>query len=153
MIHRFLNQTTFTSQEDFIQNFRINVPDNFNFGYDIVDAWAEKDPNKLAMLWTNDKGEERRFTFADMKHYTDLTASYFQQLGIGKGDKVMLILKRRAEFWFSTVALTKLGAVVIPATHLLTKKDIVYRCNAADIKMIVCAGEDIILDHILQARP
>ena len=153
MIHRFLNQTTFTSQEDFKQNFRINVPDNFNFGYDIVDAWAEKDPNKLAMLWTNDKGEERRFTFADMKHYTDQTASYFQQLGIGKGDKVMLILKRRAEFWFSTVALTKLGAVVIPATHLLTKKDIVYRCNAADIKMIVCAGEDIILDHILQARP
>ena len=153
MIHRFLNQTTFTSQEDFIQNFRINVPDNFNFGYDIVDAWAEKDPNKLAMLWTNDKGEERRFTFADMKRYTDQTASYFQQLGIGKGDKVMLILKRRAEFWFSTVALTKLGAIVIPATHLLTKKDIVYRCNAADIKMIVCAGEDIILDHILQARP
>ena len=153
MIHRFLNQTTFTSQEDFKQNFRINVPDNFNFGYDIVDAWAEKDPNKLAMLWTNDKGEERRYTFADMKHYTDQTASYFQQLGIGKGDKVMLILKRRAEFWFSTVALTKLGAVVIPATHLLTKKDIVYRCNAADIKMIVCAGEDIILDHILQARP
>lgn len=153
MIHKFLNQTTFTSQEDFIQNFRINVPDNFNFGYDIVDAWAEKDPNKLAMLWTNDKGEERRFTFADMKHYTDQTASYFQQLGIGKGDKVMLILKRRAEFWFSTVALTKLGAVVIPATHLLTKKDIVYRCNAAGIKMIVCAGEDIILDHILQARP
>lgn len=153
MIHKFLNQTTFTSQEDFIQNFRINVPDNFNFGYDIVDAWAEKDPNKLAMLWTNDKGEERRFTFADMKRYTDQTASYFQQLGIGKGDKVMLLLKRRAEFWFSTVALTKLGAVVIPATHLLTKKDIVYRCNAADIKMIVCAGEDIILDHILQARP
>ena len=153
MIHRFLNQTTFTSQEDFKQNFRINVPDNFNFGYDIVDAWAEKDPNKLAMLWTNDKGEERRYTFADMKHYTDQTASYFLQLGIGKGDKVMLILKRRAEFWFSTVALTKLGAVVIPATHLLTKKDIVYRCNAADIKMIVCAGEDIILDHILQARP
>lgn len=153
MIHKFLNQTTFTSQEDFIQNFRINVPDNFNFGYDIVDVWAEKDPNKLAMLWTNDKGEERRYTFADMKHYTDQTASYFQQLGIGKGDKVMLILKRRAEFWFSTVALTKLGAVVIPATHLLTKKDIVYRCNAADIKMIVCAGEDIILDHILQARP
>lgn len=153
MIHKFLNQTTFTSQEDFIQNFRINVPDNFNFGYDIVDAWAEKDPTKLAMLWTNDKGEERHYTFADMKHYTDQTASYFQQLGIGKGDKVMLILKRRAEFWFSTVALTKLGAIVIPATHLLTKKDIVYRCNAADIKMIVCAGEDIILDHILQARP
>ena len=72
-----------------------------------------------------------------MKRYTDMTASYFQSLGIGHGDMVMLILKRRYEFWFSIVALHKLGAVVIPATHLLTKKDIVYRCNAADIKMIV----------------
>ncbi len=153
MINKYLKQTTFSSNEDFRENFKIEVPDNFNFGYDIVDGWAEKEPERLAMLWTNDKDEERRFTFADMKHYTDQTASYFQSLGIGKGDCVMLILKRRAEFWFSTVALTKLGAVVIPATHLLTKKDIVYRCNAADIKMIVCAGDAIILDHISDSVP
>lgn len=88
-----------------------------------------------------------------MKRYTDMTASYFQSLGIGHGDMVMLILKRRYEFWFSIVALHKLGAVVIPATHLLTKKDIVYRCNAADIKMIVCAGESVITDHITAAMP
>ena len=105
------------------------------------------------MLWTNDKGEQRQFSFADIKQYTDQTASYFQSLGIGHGDMVMLILKRRYEFWFSIIALHKLGAVVIPATHLLTKKDIVYRCNAADIKMIVAAGEEVITKHIIDAMP
>ena len=153
MVERFLSQTSFTSQEDFIKNLKINVPENFNFGYDVVDAWAAEQPDKPALLWTNDQGECRQFTFADMKRYTDMTASYFQSLGIGHGDMVMLILKRRYEFWFSIVALHKLGAVVIPATHLLTKKDIVYRCNAADIKMIVCAGESVITDHITAAMP
>ena len=90
-------------------------------------------PDKPALLWTNDQGECRQFTFADMKRYTDMTASYFQSLGIGHGDMVMLILKRRYEFWFSIVALHKLGAVVIPATHLLTKK-------AAPAGLSCCAG-------------
>lgn len=153
MVHKYLKQTSFTSQEDFNKNFEFSIPENFNFGYDIVDAWAEKEPGKLAMLWTNDQGEVRRYTFADIKHYTDKTASFFQSIGISKGDVVMLVLKRRAEFWFSTVALTKLGATVVPATHLLTKKDIVYRCNAAEIKMIVCAGETVITDHIQEALP
>ena len=153
MVERFLTQTTFTSQEDFIRNLHINVPENFNFGYDVVDAWAAEQPDKPALLWTNDKEEHRQFTFADMKYYTDRTAAYFQSLGIGHGDMVMLILKRRFEFWFSIIALHKLGAVAIPATHLLTKKDIVYRCNAADIKMIVCAGEPVITEHITAAMP
>lgn len=153
MIERFLSQTEFTSQEDFIRNLRINVPENFNFGYDIVDAWAAEQPDKKALLWTNDKGECIQFTFGDLKKYTDMTAAYFQSLGIGRGDKVMLILKRRYEFWFSIIALHKIGAVAIPATHLLTKKDIVYRCEAASIKMIVAAGESVILGHISDARP
>ena len=153
MVERFLSQTTFTSQEDFKKNLKINVPENFNFGYDVVDSWAESDPQKRALLWTNDKDECREFTFAEMKKYTDMTASYFQSLGIGHGDMVMLVLKRRYEFWFSIIALHKIGAVAIPATHLLTKKDIVYRCNAADIKMIVAAGEDIITKHIMEAMP
>lgn len=151
MLERFLEKVDFSSQDDFKKNFKINVPDNFNFGYDIVDAWAEKDPNKKALLWTNDKDEHIQFTFADLKRETDKTASYFQSLGIGKGDMVMLILKRRYEFWFSIIALHKLGAVAIPATHLLTKKDIVYRCNAAGIKMIVSAGEEVITKHIIDA--
>lgn len=153
MLEKFVKQTTFTSQEDFIKNFKIDVPENFNFGYDVVDAWAAEQPDKKAILWTNDKGEVHQYTFAELKEKTDRTAAYFQSLGIGHGDMVMLILKRRIEFWFCTIALHKLGAVVIPATHLLTKKDIVYRCNAADIKMIVCAGEEVITKHIIEAMP
>ncbi len=153
MLERFVKQTKFTSQEDFIKNLEIKVPDNFNFGYDVVDAWAAEQPDKKAILWTNDQGASHQYTFAELKEKTDATASFFQSLGIGHGDAVMLILKRRIEFWFSIIALHKLGAVVIPATHLLTKKDIVYRCNAADIKMIVCAGEEVITHHIIDAMP
>ena len=153
MLERFVKQTQYTSQEDFIKNFKIEVPENFNFGYDVVDAWAAEQPEKKAILWTNDRGLEHQYTYAELKEKTDATASYFQSLGIGHGDMVMLILKRRIEFWFCTIALHKLGAVVIPATHLLTKKDIVYRCNAADIKMIVCAGEEVITKHIMDAMP
>ena len=110
-----------------MKNFKVKVPDCFNFGYDVVDEWARIAPEKKALLWTNDQGKRIDFTFADIKRESDKTASYFQSLGIGHGDMVMLILKRRYEFWFSIIALHKLGAVCIPATHLLTEKDIVYR--------------------------
>lgn len=153
MVERFLKQTTFSSQEDYRKNLHIRVPENFNFAYDVVDAYAAEQPDRKALLWTNDQGAEIQFTFADMKRETDRTASYFQSLGIGKGDVVMLILKRRYEFWFSILALHKLGAVVIPATHLLTKKDVVYRCNMAGIKAIVAAGERVITDHVAAAMP
>ena len=153
MLEKFITKTSFESQDDFKQNFKIKVPDNFNFGYDVVDAWATEQPDKKALCWTNDRGEHIDFTFADIKKYSDRTASYFQSLGIGKGDMVMLILKRRYEFWFAIIALHKLGAVAIPATHLLTKKDIIYRANAAGIKMIVCVGEEEILRNIKEALP
>ncbi|MCQ2369272.1 MAG: AMP-binding protein [Paludibacteraceae bacterium] len=153
MLERFLSQTEFTSQEDFEKNFRIRVPENFNFAYDVLDAWAAEAPNKIALCWTNDKGEHIDFTYEMLKEKTDSTASYFQSLGIGKGDKVLLILKRRYEFWFSILALHKIGAIVIPATHLLTGKDIVYRCHEADIKAIVCVGEQVILNHVSEAKP
>ena len=153
MVERFLSQTSFVSQEDYRKNLHIRVPENFNFGYDVVDAYAAEQPGKEALLWTDDQGAEIRFTFADIKRESDRTASYFQSLGIGKGDVVMLILKRRYEFWFSILALHKLGAVVIPATHLLTKKDVVYRCNTAWIKAVVAAGERVITDHIAAAMP
>ncbi|MDR2388833.1 MAG: AMP-binding protein [Tannerellaceae bacterium] len=153
MLEKFVSKTSFESQEDFIKNFKVNVPNNFNFGYDVVDEWAATHPDKKALCWTNDRGEHIDFTFAELKRDSDRTASYFQSLGIGHGDKVMLILKRRYEFWFSIIALHKLGAVVIPATHLLTKKDLVFRNNAADIKLIVCAGEAIITRHVTEALP
>lgn len=153
MLERFVEKTCFTSQEDFVNNLKIKAPENFNFGYDVVDAWAKENPNKRAICWTNDKGEHIDFSYADLKEKTDKTAAYFQSLGIGKGDMVMLILKRRYEFWYSIIALHKLGAVVIPATHLLTEKDIIYRCEAADIKAIVAVGETVVLDHVKNALP
>lgn len=153
MIEKYLKQTTFVDLEDFQKNFRLTVPDDFNFAYDVVDAWAARQPGKRALLWTNDRGECRELTFAEVKYYSDQTASWFQSLGIGKGDMVMAILKRRIEFWFTIIALHKLGAVIIPATHLLTSKDIVYRNNAATIKAIIAVGEETIITAIDQAMP
>lgn len=153
MLEQFLNKTKFDSYDDFMANFKVNVPDNFNFGYDVVDRWAEIEPDKKALLWTNDRGDMRQFTFGDIKRYSDMTASYFASLGIGRGDMVMLILKRHYQFWFSIIALHKLGATVIPATHLLTEKDIVYRCKMASIKAIVATGDEIVLGHIQRALP
>ncbi len=148
MLEKFLKKIEFDSLEDFRKNFEIIVPDNFNFAYDVVDAWAKEQPDKLALLWTNDEGAEERYSFADIKRKSDQVASFYQSLGIGKGDCVMMMLKRRAEFWFSIIALHKLGAVAIPATHLLTAKDLIYRANSAQIKMIVCASEPIMIQHV-----
>ncbi len=153
MVEKYLKQTEFTSYEDFCANYELNIPEHFNFGYDIVDTWAEKEPNKLALLWTNDQGACKRFTFTDIKRESDNAAAYFQSIGIGKGDLVMAVLKRRYEFWFSIIALHKIGAVIVPATHLLTKKDIVYRNNLADIKAIIAVAEEPIVSHINDAMP
>ncbi len=153
MIEKYLKQTQFTDFEDFKENYQLITPDNFNFGYDVVDIWAEKEPNKRALLWTNDKGDCREFTFSEIKKYSDQTASYFQSLGIRKGDVVMAILKRRYEFWFTIIALHKIGAIIIPATHLLTTKDLIYRNNAANIKAIIAVGEESIIKHINGSMP
>ena len=125
LFEQYLVKSEFSSMEDFQEHFQLVVPENFNFGYDVVDALAARKPDKLAMIWTNVAGAERRFTFADIKRESDRAAAFFAQQGVAKGDSVMLILKRHAEFWFSIVALHKLGAVAIPATHLLTTKDAV----------------------------
>ena len=153
MLERYLKQATFSSLEDFQKNFAFKVPADFNFACDVVDGWAEHAPDKLAMLWTNDKDEEIRYTFGQLKEESDRTASFFQSLGIGKGDMVMLILKRRHQFWTSMLALNKIGAIAIPATFLLTAKDIVYRCEKATIKAIICCGDEDIMDHIDEALP
>lgn len=153
MVERFITQTKFTSQEDFRENFHFKEQVNFNFAYDVMDEWAKEAPEKLALLWTNDKGECIRFSFKDLKTLSDKAASYFQTLGIGKGDMVMLMLKRRYEYWLTMLALCKIGAVAIPATHLLTAQDIIYRNNRASIKAIICAGEPDITEHILEAMP
>lgn len=153
MLNKYLDKTEFENYNDFLENFKINVPENFNFGYDIVDEWARISPNKKALLWTNDQGKEIQFTFADIKRESDKAASYFTQLGIKRGDMVMIVLKRRYQFWMVITALHKIGAAVIPATHLLTEKDIIYRAKAADIKAIVAAGDEEVVKHIEKARP
>ena len=153
MIERFTNRTDFESYADFAANFRLTIPRDFNFAYDVVDAWAAEEPSREALLWTNPDGEERRFTFADMKELSDQTASFFQNLGVGKGTRVMLMLKRHWQFWPAMMALHKLGAVAIPATHLLTAEDIEYRCRMAEIKVIVAAGDPDMVEHIEEARP
>ena len=148
MIERFLKQTSFTSVEDYNKNLEFIIPEHFNFAYDVMDEWAKEEPERLALLWTNDQGEEIRATFAQLKEQSDQAASYLQTLGIGKGDPVMLILKRRYEWWIVMLALCKIGAIVIPATHMLTKHDIVYRNTRADIKAIICANDPYITEEI-----
>ena len=153
MIEKYLDRTNFDSYEDFKANYRLKIPPMFNFAYDVVDEWAKTDPQKPALLWCDDDGGEMRFTFSDVKEKSDRAANVFKKFGIGKGDTVLLMLKQRPEVWFCMLALHKIGAIVIPATFQLTPKDIVYRCNAADVKMIVCAQDDEITKHIETARP
>ena len=151
MIERFLKQTTFTSVEDYNKNLEFIIPENFNFAYDVMDAWAEEAPEKLAILWTNDQGEEIRTTYGELKEQTDQAASYLMSLGIGKNDPVMLILKRRYEWWVVMLALHKIGAIVIPATHMLTKKDIIYRNTRASVKAIICVDDAYVVSQIQAA--
>ena len=148
LLERFLGKHEFTSYEDFYENFQISIPNDFNYAYSVVDVIAAQTPDKTAMVWCDDKGNEAKFSFAQMKCYSDKAANFFKNHGIKKGDPVMLILKRRYEFWFCLLALHKIGAICIPATHLLNTKDIVYRCNAADIKMIVSVADDEVIKHI-----
>jgi acetyl-CoA synthetase len=148
MIERFLKQTKFTSVEDYNKNLEFIIPEGFNFAYDVMDAWAAEAPEKLAILWTNDQGDEIRTTYGELKEQTDQAASYLMSLGIGKNDPVMLILKRRYEWWVVMLALHKIGAIVIPATHMLTKKDIVYRNTRASVKAIICVDDPYVTGQI-----
>ena len=153
MVERFLKQTQFTSYEDYNEHLEFIIPEHFNFAYDIMDAWAEEAPGKQALLWTNDEGEERRTTFGQLKAESDQAAAYLQSLGIGKGDPVMLILKRRYEWWITMLALHKLAAVVIPATHMLTKHDLVYRNTRASVKAIICVDDPYVMSQVEASLP
>src|SRR5690554_5567910 len=133
-------------------NCKIVVPENFNFAYDVADELAKTRPEGRALVWCNDLGEEKHFTYEQMKYYSDKTANYLTSLGIKKGDAVMLILKRRYEFWFCILALHKIGAIAVPATHLLTPSDLIYRNNAASIKAVIAVAEDEVMAHIDDAQ-
>lgn len=148
VLSKYCPRITFDSYEDFMENFRIEVPEAFNFGFDVVDEWAQVQPEKRALLWTNDAGEERMFTFADISRLSSQAAHGFAKLGIGKGDVVMCILRRRWEYWVVAVALAKLGAIIIPASLQLTTKDMVYRVNSAQVKAVVCVDDDYVISQV-----
>ncbi len=152
MLGNYVSKENFNSYEDYYSNFKISIPGDFNFAYDVVDKLAESNPDKTAMVWCNDQGEERIISFGDMKYYSSKAANFLKSLGVKKGDRVMLILKRRYEFWYALLALHRIGAIGIPATHLLTSKDIIYRCNSAGIKAIISVAEPEVVTHINGSR-
>ena len=125
-----------------LKKITLNYPDNFNFGYDVVDAIAEKEPDKRALVWCNVEGEEHTFSFADVRKNSNQMANVLRDAGIGHGDRVMLIMKRHYEYWFAAIALHKLGAVMIPATHMLTVSDLVYRLKASKVKAVICTTQN-----------
>ena len=134
-----------------LQDMTLSYPDTFNFGYDVVDRLAEDHPEKRAMVWCSEEGQEAFFTFAEVKKYSNQVANVFRRGGIGRGDRVMLILKRHYEYWFAAVALHKLGAVMIPATHMLTVSDLAYRIQSSGAKAIVCTPRNHVPQKIKEA--
>lgn len=153
LLDRFLPRIEFDSYEDFKENYRVNVPEDFNFGFDIVDAWAEQEPDKKALLWLSHDKEEKSFTFTDISKLSNRACNYFQSIGLKKGDVVLLILRRRWEYWVIATALHKMGIVLIPGNLLFTKKDIVYRGNMADISAIFCCDDEYVRTQVATAAP
>ncbi len=153
ILKQYCPRIEFDSYEDFLEHFRINVPEAFNFGFDVVDEWARVEPEKRALLWVDDTGEERSFTFADISALSNKAANGFRRMGIGKGDVVMAILRRRWEYWVVAVALAKLGAIIIPASLQLTTKDVAYRANSAQVKAIVCVDDPYVISQVEGALP
>ncbi len=152
LLNKFVPKIEFKSYNEFKENFIIKVPENFNFAYDVVDEYAIQYPDKIAIVWCNDYDEEKILTFKELKDYSDKTANFFLESGIKKGDRVMLTLKSRYEFWFCILALHKIGAITIPATHMLKTKDITYRVEKAGIKMVVCINGDGVPKYFEKAQ-
>ncbi|MDR1117220.1 MAG: AMP-binding protein [Oscillospiraceae bacterium] len=153
MLSNYLSCVDFNSYEDLKENFKINVPEYFNFGFDIVDEWARLDANKPALVWCDDNGGEKVLSFGDVSRMSNQIANYFKSIGVKKGDMVMIILRRRWEYWITAVAIHKLGAVLIPGSLQLTKKDIVYRANAANIRLIVSVNDKYPMEQVEEAAP
>ncbi len=153
MLERFLPRIEFDSYEDFKKNYKVNIPEDFNFGFDIVDAYAKEEPDKMALVWCDDHDHEKKFTYDELSRLSSKTANFFKSLGIKKGDVVLMILRRRYEYWICATALHKLGATIIPATMQLTKKDIAYRVNAAGVKMMICVNDPFVVEQTEEALP
>ncbi len=151
LVDRFINRTEFSDYEDFKNNCKFSVPEGFNFGFDVVDEYARLCPDKRALVWCNSVGDERIFSFKQMSEESNRAANLFISLGLKKGDYVMTMLNRRWEYWVTAVACCKLGLTLIPATHLLTPKDIYYRCNSANVTLLIATAEEDVIEHIKDA--
>ena len=145
LYQRFLTENV--DKDGLLQSIDFHAPDNFNFGFDVVDYYGTEEPDRRAMIWVSDAGEEKIFTFGDMMRKSAQTANYLKSLGIIKGDRVLLVLRRHWEFWPIIVALHKLGAICIPATDQLKEKDFVYRFDAAGVKAIICTASGKVSDE------
>ncbi|MDR2446286.1 MAG: AMP-binding protein [Treponema sp.] len=143
IVDKFVKKQNFASYEDFYENFKVEIPKNFNFAFDVMDELAREKPDETALVWCDERGAEASFTYSELKSLSNQAANALRRVGVKKGDPVMLILKRRWEYWIALLALHKIGAVAIPATHLLTVKDIVYRCKAADVIGVICVDEAV----------
>jgi acetyl-CoA synthetase len=152
ILEKYLSRTEFENYEDFYENYSVQVPENFNFAWDVMDEFAREKPGERALVWCDDQGAEAEFTYGDIKRLSLKAARVFLDAGIRRGDPVMLILKRRFEYWPILLALHRIGAVAIPATHLLTPKDIIYRTEAADIAAIVCVDDPELTRRVDEAE-
>lgn len=128
------------NENGILNKFELSCPENYNFAYDIIDRFGELDPDRPALLHVDLQGNETRFSYRRLSELSSKTANMFLKLGIRKGDKVMLVLKRNYQFWYAFIGLMKIGAIIIPATHLLTTHDLTYRFTSAEVKAIVCTG-------------
>ncbi|HHT77602.1 MAG TPA: AMP-binding protein [Clostridiaceae bacterium] len=153
MLSRFLPRESFDSYEDFINNYHVEVPENFNFARDVVDAWASEDHEKPALVWCNDAGDEKRMRFSDISMESARAAVAFSRMGMKKGDTVLFLMKRRWQFWIYAPAFMRLGVIFIPATVQLTQKDIEYRVKAASVDMIITITEPVISKAVEDALP
>ena len=153
LLDRYLPRIEFDSYEDFKTNYRVNVPEHFNFGFDIVDEWAKQEPEKKALVWCDDDGNAHTFTFTEISERSNQVAHYFESLGITKGTVVMLILRRRWEYWVCATALHKIGAILIPGSLQLAKKDLIYRGNSANVHTMVCLDDPYVIEQVEEAQP
>jgi acetyl-CoA synthetase len=151
MLEKYLPRTEFESYDDFKANYRVSAPPDFNYAFDVVDAWAEIDDAKPALVWMDDAGEILRFSFGDIKRRSNQIANALAADGVKKGDVVLLLLKQRPEVWFTLVALAKLGAIAIPASFLLTGKDISYRCRTVGARRIITVDSPDVVGHVKDA--
>lgn len=140
-----------TDNEGNLKSISLDYPENFNFGYDVVDAVADTEPQKTALVWCNTENQEHIFTFSDVKKFSNQMANVFKKSGLKRGDRVMVVLKRHYEYWFAAVALHKLGITMIPATHMLTVNDLVYRIKASKVSAIVCTAQNDVPEKIKSA--